>query len=309
MNVCVSYVLYSNRYYTLIHIILYSFVFIVVFVIVSKKQDEAVEWKELDNLTKLSKDGITLSTGNHPWLDPFNTLRNEVKDFVEESAGKPEGLSRVCAKDGTDMSPNGFFKFKAYGEAKTNSILDECNSIKNCVYRNPDAATSSLQVVGEYSDNTLQLPHFLAKRVEVAKTGTFFGKIKAITDNLKLQKYIDLEAATSHKDNRFRHNLKKPDFDLPDKSFLLARVLEKPAGGDLEWVSKKDKKVFLIPIEKGELLIMMAHAGLCTHKCHDGLYTIVTDFVLPYEAHREMTIHCGLKGKFEQFIVDFASHL
>ena len=241
-------------------------------------------------------------------MDAINTFRNKVKDCVKKTGS----LSIVFAEDGTDMSPNGFFKFKAYGEAKTNSILDECNSIKNCVYRNPDAATSSLQVVGEYSDNTIQLPHFLAKRVEVAKTGTFFGKIKAITDNLKLQKYIDLEAATSHKDNRFRHNLKKPDFDLPDKSFLLARVLEKPAGGDLEWVSKKDKKVFLIPIEKGELLIMMAHAGLCTHKCHDGLYTIVTDFVLPYEAHRERTINQGLEGKFEKMIGDFAtaiSHL
>jgi len=277
-----------------------------------KKQDKAKrksKRKEYKKKTKLHKDGIKLITGNDPEVDRINTLRNQVKDFVEESAGKPEGLSRVCAKDGTDMSPNGFFKFKAYGEAKTNSILDECNSTKNCVYRNPLAATSSVQAVGEYSADTKQLPPFLAKRVEVAKTGTFFGKIKAITDNLKLQKYIDLEAATSHKDNRFRHNLKKPDFDLPDKSFLLARVLEKPAGGDLEWVSKKDKKVFLIPIEKGELLIMMAHAGLCTHKCHDGLYTIVTDFVLPYEAHREMKINRGLKGKFEKFIVDFASHL
>ena len=118
-----------------------------------------MERKELDNVTKLSKDGKTLFTGNHPWWDPFNNLRNKLKDFVKKSAGKPEGLSRVCAKDGTDMSPNGFFKFKAYGEAKTNSILDECNSIKNCVYRNPDAATSSLQVVGESVSYThLTLP-------------------------------------------------------------------------------------------------------------------------------------------------------
>ncbi|OEU10728.1 hypothetical protein FRACYDRAFT_246501 [Fragilariopsis cylindrus CCMP1102] len=279
-----------------------------------KKQDKAkrkvkrkVKRKEYNKKTKLHKDGITLITGNDPEVDAINTFRNKVKDCVKKTGS----LSRVFAKDGTDMSSNGFFKFKAYGEAKANSILDESNSIKNCVYRNPDAATSTVQAqaVGEYSADTKQLPHFLAKRVVVAENGTFFGKIKAITDNLKLQKYKDLEAETSHKDNRFRHNLKKPDFDLPDKSFLLARVLEKPAGGDLEWVSKKDKKVFLIPIEKGELLIMMAHAGLCTHKCHDGLYTIVTDFVLPYEAHREMTIHGGLKGKFEKMIGDFATEI
>ena len=202
MNVCVSYVLYSNRYYTLIHIILYSFVFIVVFVIVSKKQDEAVEWKELDNLTKLSKDGITLSTGNHLWLDCFNTLRNEVKDFVEKSAGKPEGLSIAFAIDGTAMSKSGLFKFKIpNGEATANSILHQCEPIENCVYRNPKATTSSLQVVGEFPS---KLPQpFLANRVVVAKTGTVFGETISKTDNLKVQKYKGPGGSTC--DDKFKH--------------------------------------------------------------------------------------------------------
>ena len=309
MNVCVSYVLYSNRYYTLIHIILYSFVFIVVFVIVSKKQDEAVEWKELDNLTKLSKDGITLSTGNHLWLDCFNTLRNEVKDFVEKSAGKPEGLSRAFAIDGTGMSKSGLFKFKIpNGEATANSILHQCESIENCVYRNPKAATSSLQVVGEFPSELPQpLPHFLANRVRVAETGTLFGKTIARTDNLKVQKYKG--PGGEHCDDKFKHIIRKPLLGIPKRSLLLCRVLEKPGGGILQFFREPDKKKFSIRIEKGELLIMMAHAGLCNHKCEEGLFTIVTDFVLPYDAHREMKIHGGLKGKFEKFISDYATSI
>ncbi|OEU13041.1 hypothetical protein FRACYDRAFT_243558 [Fragilariopsis cylindrus CCMP1102] len=272
-----------------------------------QKKQEAVDWKEVDNLTKLSKDGITLSTGNHLWLDTFNTLRNEVKDFVEKSAGKPEGLLIAFAIDGTNMSSSGLFKFKIpNGEATANSILHQCEPIENCVYRNPNATTSSLQVVGEF---TSKLPQpFLANRVAVAKTGTLFGKtIIARTDNLKVQKYKG--PGGEHSDDKFKHIITKPLFGLPNKSLLLCRVLEKPDGGVLQLFREPDKKKFSIRIEKGELLIMMAHAGLCNHKCEKGLYTIVTDFVLPYDAHREMKITGGLKGKFEKFISDYATSI
>ena len=52
---------------------------------------------------------------------------------------------------------------------------------------------------------------------------------------------------------------------------------------------------------------MMAHAGLCNHKCEEGLFTIVTDFVLTYDVHREMIINGGLEGKFEKMIGNFAT--
>lgn len=265
-----------------------------------------MDWKVVDTLTKLSKDGITLSTGNHPWLDPFNTLRNEVKDFVEESAGKPEGLSIAFAIDGTNMSSSGLFKFKIpNGEATANSILHQCDSIENCVYRNPKAATSSLTVVGEFP-STLPQP-FLANRVVVAKTGTLFGETISKTDNLKVNKYKG--PGGEHCDDKFKHIIRKPLLGIPKRSLLLCRVLEKPGGGILQFFREPDKKKFSIRIEKGELLIMMAHAGLCNHKCEEGLFTIVTDFVLPYDAHREKKIHGGLKGKFEKFISDYATSI
>jgi len=65
-------------------------------------------------------------------------------------------------------------------------------------------------------------------------------------------------------------------------------------------------KEFLIPIEKGELLIMMGHVGLCRHKCEEGQFTVVIGFVLQYDATREVNINGGLDGKFEKMICDFA---
>ena len=269
-----------------------------------------MERKELDNVTKLSKDGKTLFTGNHPWLDCMNNLRNKLKDFVKKSAGKADGLSRVVATDGTDLTEFGLFKLEAYPEAIAHIYSAELESVEVSEFSNTDKNTSTVQLVGEFPTDPEKLPPWLAHRVEVAKTGTLFGKTIARTDNVKGQKYNG--KGRKHRDDKFKHIIRKPLLGVPESSILVARVLEKTNGGKVKFFRESDGKGFLIDIKKGELLIMMAHAGLCNHKCEEGLYTIVTDFVLPYDAIREMKIHGGLKGKFEQMIRNFAkdiSHL
>ena len=269
-----------------------------------------MERKELDNKTKLSKDGKTLFTGNHPWWDRMNNLRNKLKDFVDKTAGKKGGLSRVYATNKTDLSEFGLFKFEAYPEATADIYSAELESVEESEFSNSDKNTSTVQLVGEFPTDQEKLPPWLAHRVEVAKTGTLFGQTIARTDNVKGQKYNG--KGRKHRDDKFKHIIRKPLLGVPESSILVARVLEKTNGGKVKFFRESDGKGFLIDIKKGELLIMMAHAGLCNHKCEEGLYTIVTDFVLPYDAHREMKIHGGLKGKFEQMIRNFAkdiSHL
>ena len=54
----------------------------------------------------------------------------------------------------------------------------------------------------------------------------------------------------------------------------------------------------------------MAHAGLCNHNSQEGLYTIVTDFVLPYDViGRERDDNGGVDGKCEQMIRKFAKEI
>ena len=143
----------------------------------------------------------------------------------------------------------------------------------------------------------------MAQRVEVTKSDLFFGETRAIINLVKANKYGPDGSKRTHRDFKFIHIIPKPT----NYSFLIARVLEKPDRGVLKWVRESDRKVFLIPIEKGELLIMMAHAGLCLHKCERGPFTVVTDFVLPHSAVQEEYINNGgLDGKFEKMICDFA---
>ena len=264
--------------------------------------------KELNNLTKLHKDSKTLFTGDHLWLDIINTFRNKLKDCVEKKAGKKGGFSRVFAIDGTDLSEFGFSKLKnIYPEATADVYSAELESVEKFHFSNPENDTSTVQLVGEFSIDPTQLPRWLAHRVEVAETGAIFGDTPAYTDNLKGQWYYK-GTGGKHRDDKFKHIINnKPG--IPKSSFLAARVLEKTQGGKVKFFRESDGKEFSIRIEKGEFLIMMAHAGLCNHKCEEGLYTIVTDFVLPYDAHREMKIHGGLKGKFEKFISDYATSI
>ena len=53
--------------------------------------------------------------------------------------------------------------------------------------------------------------------------------------------------------------------------------------------------VFDPQIEKGEFVDddETDASRLCSHKCKDRLFTIVTDFVLPYDATREMITNNG----------------
>ena len=211
-------------------------------------------------------------------------------------------------KFGVDYK-DGLFKVEdADDKASATSQFDELESIDDSDFHNGGEATSTIQILGEFPINdTTQLGPLLTRCIEVAKSGRF-GETNAFTDLVKVNKYEGGSAAILHSDVKFTHNISKKKFDIPNYSFLVARVLEKPGGGVLEWVSS-DGKEFSIPIKKGELLIMMAHAGLCNHKCESGLFTIVTDFVLPYEVIREMYTTKGLKGKLEKMLGEFVEML
>lgn len=200
---------------------------------------------------------------------------------------------------------DGWFKVEdADDKASATSQFDELESIDDPNFRNGGNATSTIQIVGEFPINdTTQLGPLLTRRIKVAKGGRF-GETKAFTDLVKVNKYEGGSAAILHSDMKFTHNISKKEFGIPNSSFLVARVLEKPGGGVLKWV-RSDGVEFSIGIEKGELLIMMAHAGLCNHKCESGLFTIVTDFVLPYKVIGEMNAKGGLKGKLEKMMGEF----
>jgi hypothetical protein len=143
----------------------------------------------------------------------------------------------------------------------------------------------------------------LLRRIEVSKSGKF-GETTVITDNVKVQKYDG--PGGKHRDRKVTHTI----FNHGQSCFLLARLLEKINGGVFKFFRESDGKAFLIDIKKGEFLIMMAHAGLCQHNSEEGLYTIVTDFVLPYDAiRRERETNEGVDGKLERMLRKFATDI
>ena len=213
----------------------------------------------------------------------------------EEETG---GLSRVIDEDGTDLSPHGIYKLKkVYPEDTAVILTGEMGKLDRSEFSTPGSPTSTVQIVGFWSQ-TIK-PVKLGPRFKSGK----FGKTIARTDNLKVQKYKG--PGGKHRDHKFTHIMNRPG--IPKSSFLAARVLEKTDGGFFNWFRESDGKEFLIEIKKGELLILMAHAGLCNHNSQEGLFTIVTDFVLTYDVHREMIINGGLEGKFEKMIGNFAT--
>ena len=222
------------------------------------------------------------------------------------SEEKTRGLDRVLDEDGTDLSPHGIYKLKdIYPEATSDILTGEMKSIEISEFSTPGSPTSTVQIVG-YGGHIIKpekLKPLLASRIAVSKSGKL-GETPAYTDNLKVQKYQG--PGGKHRDGKFKHIINnKPG--IPKSSFLAARVLEKTDGGFFNWFRESDGKDFLIEIKKGELLILMAHAGLCNHNSQEGLFTIVTDFVVTYDVHREMIINGGLEGKFEKMIGNFAT--
>ena len=145
-----------------------------------------------------------------------------------------------------------------------------------------------------------------ANRVNLAKDMGTMGEANVYTDNSKVPKYIASGAKNLHPDRKFNNKLRSYKsgnvMDIPNNSFLCARVLEKVCGGVLEWWMGNE--VFHIRVEKGDLLIMMAKAGLNLHKCKEGQYTIVTDIVLEHCATKDAQSE-DLYSEFEHTIIRF----
>ena len=250
-------------------------------------------------LTVLNPDGKTFEICHDPQVNERNKFRTEV--LVSEE--KTRGLERVLDENETDLSEFGLYKLKnVYPEATADIYSEEMDSPK-LSFNNPGNATSTVQIVGPWKHiiDPTKLGPRLRHRIKVSKTGKF-GETTVITDNVKVQKYDG--PGGKHRDRKVTHTI----FNHGQKCFLLARVLEKINGGKLKFFRESDGKDFSIRIEKGEFLIMMAHAGLCHHNSEEGLYTIVTDFVLPYDAIRRER-EGGVDGKLEQMIRKFAKDI
>ena len=233
--------------------------------------------------------------------------RNKFRTSLLVSEEKTRGLSRVFAECGTELSEFGLYKLEnVYPEATSDILTGEMKSIEISEFSTPGSPTSTVQIVG-YGGHIIKpekLKPLLASRIAVSKSGKL-GETPAYTDNLKVQKYQG--PGGKHRDGKFKHIINnKPG--IPKSSFLAARVLEKTNGGVFKFFRESDGKAFLIDIKKGEFLIMMAHAGLCHHNSEEGLYTIVTDFVLPYDAIRRER-EGGVDGKLEQMIRKFAKDI
>ena len=254
-------------------------------------------------LTKLNPDGKTFEICDDHEVNEINKFRTDM--LVSEE--KTRGLDRVLDEDGTDLSPHGIYKLKkVYPEATSDILTGEMKSIEISEFSTPGSPTSTVQIVG-YGGHIIKpekLKPLLASRIAVSKSGKL-GETPAYTDNLKVQKYQG--PGGKHRDGKFKHIINnKPG--IPKSSFLAARVLEKTNGGVFKFFRESDGKDFLIEIKKGELLILMAHAGLCNHNSQEGLFTIVTDFVLPYDVIRRER-EGGVDGKFEQMIRNFAKKI
>ena len=230
--------------------------------------------------------------------------RNKFRTSLLVSEEKTRGLSRVFAECGTELSEFGLYKLEnVYPEATSDILTGEMKSIEISEFSTPGSPTSTVQIVG-YGGHIIKpekLKPLLASRIAVSKSGKF-GETTVITDNVKGQWYKG--KGGKHRDFKFTHTI----FHHGQKCFLLARVLEKTQGGKLKFFRESDGEEFVIDIKKGEFLIMMAQAGLCHHNCEEGLFTIVTDFVLPYDAIRRER-EGGVDGKFEQMIRNFAKKI
>ena len=249
-------------------------------------------------LTVLNPNGKTFKICHDHEVNERNKFRTEV--LVSEE--KTRGLSRVFAECGTELSEFGLCKLEAYPEATSDILTAEMESLVEYL-NNPTKATSNVLLVGpkKHIIDPKRLGPLLRRRIEVSKSGKF-GETTVITDNVKVQKYDG--SGGKHRDRKVTHTI----IHHGQKCFLLARVLEKINGGKLKFFRESDGKAFLIDIKKGEFLIMMAHAGLCQHNSEEGLYTIVTDFVLPYDAIRRER-EGGVDGKLEQMIRKFAKDI
>ena len=253
-------------------------------------------------LTVLNPDGKTFEICNDREVNERNKFRHEVLVSEEETGG----LSGVFATDGTDLSPYGLRKLEnVYPEATSDILTGEMKSIEISEFSTPGSHTSTVQIVGPWKHiiDPTKLRPLLASRIVVAKSGKF-GETTVITDNVKGQWYYK-GTGGKHRDFKFTHTI----INHGQKCFLLARVLEKTEGGQLKFFRESDGEEFLIDIKKGEFLIMMAQAGLCHHNCEEGLFTIVTDFVLPYDAIRRERDNGGVDGKLEQMIRKFAKEI
>ena len=256
-------------------------------------------------LTVLNPDGKTFEICDDHEVNEINKFRTDMLVSEEETGG----LTRVIDEDGTDLSSHGIYKLKkVYPEATSDILTGEMKSIEISEFSTPGSPTSTVQIVG-YGGHIIKpekLKPLLASRIAVSKSGKL-GETPAYTDNLKVQKYKG--PGGKHRDGKFKHIINnKPG--IPKSSFLAARVLEKTNGGVFKFFRESDGKDFLIEIKKGELLILMAHAGLCNHNSQEGLFTIVTDFVLPYDViRRERDDNGGVDGKCEQMIRKFAKEI
>jgi len=237
-----------------------------------------------------------------------------MRDGVAHVKAIPTFISRVKC-NGKDLSKYGLYLVKgAYSEATADAIYNLLDRVDDSLYRsppskNPDPSTRTMQIVGPYFGESVMGVPLFANRVNLAKDmGTMAGA-NVYTDNVKVPKYIASGAERLHPDKEFNNKIKSYNncgnvMDMPNNSFLCARVLEKVCGGVLEWWMDKEE-VFRIRVEKGDLLIMMAKAGLNPHKCKEGQYTIVTDIVLEHCATEDAQSE-DLYSKFEHTIIRFA---